>query len=194
MYSEALLAAGNWGIEYNYDQPYENHTLPRKYSQNPPVYLARYRASVMQRVWGEAGVRFNIQQDNYIYGLNPNRHNEFSAQMLDTGLFYTFEDNLLEIGKTDASSPIWKNSKLSEEQKEMAYFRFGKNRFLRDRMDLMFKFSADTNNSKSLEFKLIDKSKSNKPELKIRFDHVVYPGEFKKKAEDFLSTTIVFYF
>lgn len=189
-----LIAAGNWGIEYNYDQPYLNFIPLNRKNQSAPIYLPRYRASIMQRVLGDSGARFNIQRENYIYGLNRNRNNEYSSDSFDTGIFYTFEDNLIEIGNTSNDYPIWYSDKLQKEQRKMQYFRFGKNSFFRDRMDIMFKFSTDDSLSKSIEFKLVDKSIDARPELKIRYDMVTYPGAFKGKTNYFLSTSVFFGF
>jgi hypothetical protein len=177
------LAAGNWGIDYNYDHPYNTLETHESKTNLKPIYIPSYRFSILQDLSANFGVRINLQRDNYFYGLNNERTTEYNAKSLDKGFYYTVDDILFEVGQSDSDSPIWKEGKASGRASSKKYIRFGKNCFLKDKLDLIMKVSKSENgNFQTLELKVIDKSTISRPEVKVRIDKSSLEGSDTQSA------------
>lgn len=169
LFSSNIYAAGRWGLEYNYDRPYEINNSSESLKTKEQVLVPRYRASYYLPIFLKMGVRYNLQRDNYFFDNNSNRDSEFSSKVNEAGLFYTFDDVIVEYGSSKGTSPYYKNKKITQVRDDFNYIRIGKNNFFKEGLDFLFKISSSVDGRlSSSELKIVDKTNIGKPTLKLR--------------------------
>lgn len=195
MLSMNVFAKSNWVIDYNYDQPYEILNVGKTKNSSPPIFVPRYRLSYFMELFPDFGLRVNIQRDNYFYGINKTRNTEYNSNSKDIGIFKSYEDLLVETGKSNSDSPVWSDGSVSSQKQEKFYIRIGKHHFFKDRRGVTLKLSKDMNlKTTTVEIKLADLSSLSRLEIKLRLDRTPRMPLLNVKRDDVLSVSLAFSF
>lgn len=185
-----LVAAGKWGIEYNYDHPYQRRE--DTHNVGSELYLPTYRFSSIAPFNEYSGIRVNFQRDNYIYDNSQERRGEYHSMSFDRGLCFIKGDTLIEAGLSDGNHPLSDGGSLRSINEEREYIRIWSNRFLSDRSNLIIKVSRNTSNtSKTIELRFLNRGRAPNIEFKARVDFNENPRPIMKERESVVSATLV---